>query len=442
MKTTALTLSFLLIFWVVPTFAQTTNEIQTIKKQLKKTNPPLAKEFADIKFIPAKTFMLQEFEGYDSLSYYQPRKVTTESFYISPFEVTNKQYREFIYYVQDSILRHLMGFEKQTNDGTTYIDWKKKLDISDIPRISANTDFDPVNAALIDLRHDSNMVNYINGRPQLVNKKLVYEYKEDNKIKTIPVVQDIDAWKKDYPYTYNEPPLINQFYFPAFDDYPVTGVSFYQAQAYCYWKTQQLNRALGADAAIKISVCLPTLYQWEAAAVTGRLPDSAKDNSMEQASINELRRYQNKPIKSNTKDGIAYDCNFFTIVDKNNYVIKNAGDDGAVFTMKVNAFKPNTYGVYNLKGNVAEWTSTNGDESYAGSKFNLPEQSSPGEKVAAKNNLDSFLLKISATKIVKGGSWKSSAFYIQPGVNQFYTPDTKDGGIGFRYVVILQKKNN
>ena len=71
--------------------------------------------------------MLQEHEGNDSLSFYPPEVSTVEGFYISPYEVTNRQYREFIDNVQDSILHMLFGYikgdgrnEKQKCDGNFF----------------------------------------------------------------------------------------------------------------------------------------------------------------------------------------------------------------------------------------------------------------------------------------------------------------------------------
>jgi sulfatase modifying factor 1 len=430
-------------FLSLPVFSQQAADLKSIKNKINKTNKVLAAEFAAIKLIPAKTFFLQEHEGHDSLSFYTAEKDTVDSFYISPYEVTNKQYKEFIYYVQDSILRHLMGFEKEAKDGSTYIDWKKKIDMKEAIMQLENATHDPERKIAM------NNTGII-----LKPASLSYAYKTGGRSIRIPVMPDVDDWKKDYPYSYNEPMFTDRFYNPAFDNYPVTGVSFYQAQAYCQWKSQQLKKALAYKGEFDITIALPTLYQWEAAAVTGYIPDSSlRPGSMQFVSANLVRQYQNKPIKTNSKNIIEFDCNFFSIQDANGYVIKNPGDDGEVYTMQVNAYKPNINGLYNIKGNVAEWTVTNGDECYGELKTILFSEG-PGQwdhfkdsvkkvnpqAVIFTNPMNSFLDHMKKTKIVKGGSWKSAAFYIQPGVHQFYDPSAQDGGIGFRYVVLFQTK--
>ncbi|MGC4101236.1 SUMF1/EgtB/PvdO family nonheme iron enzyme [Ferruginibacter sp.] len=423
---------FLLLISSLPALSQGLFNLRSIEKTISKTNKALAEEFAAIKFVAGKTIMLQEYEGYDSLSFYFPEKISVDSFYISQFEVTNKQYRDFIDYVQDSIVRHLSGYEKQTAEGDVYIDWSKKVDIK-------QADFPP-----------DRIDHTIPGKPRLLPKYLVYSYKDENKkAKQVAVMPDVDAWIKDYPYTYNEPVLVDRFIHPAFNNYPVTGINYYQAVAYCNWKTLQIQKAMGNDTDIEVVVALPTLYQWEAAATTGYVPvnDTALDNRRI-IGINGHRRFLNKPVKANRKNGIDYDCNFSTIVDVNGYQLKNTGDDGEDFTMPVNAYSPNDNGLYNMRGNVAEWTATNGDVSYTALKAKAAawqqftdslKKSNPAALIL-KETVESFLNKMQGTKIVKGGSWKSSVFYIQPGVNQFYDPATQDGGIGFRYIVLFKRQ--
>ncbi|MGG9962094.1 SUMF1/EgtB/PvdO family nonheme iron enzyme [Ferruginibacter sp. SUN106] len=434
---------FIFLFLVVSlqSSAQVDANLKSLKKTIHKTDKLLAEEFAAIKLIPAKTFFVQEYEGRDSISFYVAEKATTDSFYISPYEVTNRQYRQFVDYVQDSILRHLLGYEKQINPGTLCIDWSRKIDIGKASLEIANSDYPGTKS----------MFTKTYGIIHLLPKYLVYAYQDGQKWIKIPVMPDIDAWKNDYPYSYNEPMFVDRYFHPAFSNYPVTGVSFYQAQAYCNWKTRQIQKAIAHVADIEVVVSLPTLYQWEAAATSGRIPDNDTTlHSRDVIGINEYRRYLNKPIKANRKNGI--DCNFFTIMDSNGYIIKNPGDDGEVYTMPVNAYQPGFNGLYNMKGNVAEWTATDGDECYnelkkmfaAGTDkwkhFTDSIKNTNPASIISTVQPDSFLKKMKGTKIVQGGSWKSAAFYIQPGVHQFYTAATQDGGIGFRYVVLFQQK--
>jgi hypothetical protein len=111
-------------------FAQDGVDLRSIIKQINKTNKLLATEFSSLKLIPAEILINRQFECRDSLDFYSPEKITADSFYIAAYEVTNMQYRQFLEYIQDSIVRKLMGFVKQGADGDEYIDYAKKFDIT------------------------------------------------------------------------------------------------------------------------------------------------------------------------------------------------------------------------------------------------------------------------------------------------------------------------
>ncbi|MXV51652.1 SUMF1/EgtB/PvdO family nonheme iron enzyme [Pedobacter sp. HMF7647] len=56
---------------------------------------------------------------------------------------------------------------------------------------------------------------------------------------------DTLVWRK--PLSYNEPYVDNYLRHPAFQDYPVVGVSWEQANAYCEWRTDRVNEQILRD---------------------------------------------------------------------------------------------------------------------------------------------------------------------------------------------------
>lgn len=59
----------------------------------------------------------------------------------------------------------------------------------------------------------------------------------------INVYPDTLSWVHDFTYSYNEPMTENYFWHPAYDDYPVVGVTWSQAKAFNVWRTQNMMNA-------------------------------------------------------------------------------------------------------------------------------------------------------------------------------------------------------
>jgi formylglycine-generating enzyme len=235
--------SFLIIV-SLQAISQAGIDLKQIENKLNKTNKSLSKEFAAIKIIPAKS--------------------SVDSFYISPSEVTLKQYREFLEYIQDSILRKLMGYVKHDDDDNEYIDYSKKITRKDMQRMEK---YDGIPQPIF--------IN-INAVMLFKPKYFVYSYQVENKRIQIPVMPDTSIWNLAYSFYKNKPVVTDDFWLPAFNNYPVTGISNYQAQAYCHWKTQQLKIFLGNNYDLDINISLPTASQCESALASGQLITKTK----------------------------------------------------------------------------------------------------------------------------------------------------------------------
>lgn len=182
---------------------------------------------------------------------------------------------------------------------------------------------------------------------------------------------DMETYHKMYPDTlvwrsslgHDEPYVHYYFNHPAYQDYPVVGIDFNQAQAYCKWRADRIMDVLrlkGSDIGA-IEVRLPSEEEWKKAA-RGTLPGCAKFPWEE----NGIRRKYGKErdrglILGNIKRGSG---SYGGIYERLN--------DGALITAPVGSYWPNTIGIYNMAGNVSEWVE---EHKAMGSNWNgFPQQ--------------------------------------------------------------------
>src|SRR5450755_1545383 len=77
-------------------------------------------------YIPPGTFHMGPSDEDVNYAYTARNKqVSISGFWMDATEITNNEYRQFTNWVRDSIAATLMGFVKQSPDGTQYVDWKK-----------------------------------------------------------------------------------------------------------------------------------------------------------------------------------------------------------------------------------------------------------------------------------------------------------------------------
>lgn len=169
--------------------------------------------------------------------------------------------------------------------------------------------------------------------------------------------EDSAAWERNFPdtlvwinsetYSYSEPTTNMYFWHPAYDNYPVVGVTYEQCQAYCDWLTRTYNNDPHRKFK-KVQFSLPTRKQFIAAAICG---EGQRLFSFEG---NEIMN-KNGP-KLNIDNRRAFEASMDIQTCKINFKQqKTYYDDKADYTNKVISYQPNEYGIYNLSGNVQEF---------------------------------------------------------------------------------------
>ena len=178
-------------------------------------------------------------------------------FYFKKTEVTNREYREFTTWVRDSIARRLLAEmypEKYYTDTTCKtLDWNAKVEWKGKDG--------KVNEALRDLYYGES--DQLFGLNELDKQKLIYTYIDnDNRLQNVPIYPDTLVWHKDFSFSNT---VVSPYYFnsKSYDEYPVTGINFYQAKAFCHWKTRQIQKSISQKEGFTVEVDLPFDYERE-----------------------------------------------------------------------------------------------------------------------------------------------------------------------------------
>jgi len=175
-------------------------------------------------------------------------------FYFKKYEVTNKEYRQFTTWVRDSIARTQLAAvfpEKFLKDTISKrLNWKTSIGWgSKNPQIREILDFIYWSAE-----------DQFFGRKCYNTNKFIYTYTDlNNLIKSVAVYPDTLCYydgSSNGTYVY--------FSNTKFDDYPVIGVNFYQAKAFCNWKNQQLHSSVNQQACnFEFEIDIPNENEWE-----------------------------------------------------------------------------------------------------------------------------------------------------------------------------------
>ncbi|MEO7924793.1 MAG: SUMF1/EgtB/PvdO family nonheme iron enzyme [Chitinophagaceae bacterium] len=410
----------LVLFCSLASLAQ--NE-ETVSNLLNRVLPSFKfkQELKNCVLMPGGEFVSGRRNGADSITLGYPVKTKIQPFLISKFEVRNKDYRSFTVYVRDSILHTLLGHFITTGKPGR-IDWAIKIDFKD-PKVEPMI-----------LSPEERIM----GRKEMDVTKIIYRTSSGQNIAIYP---DTLVWIRDFAYSYNEPMTKRYFSHPSFNNYPVVGVSQVQALAYCDWLTQQWNADLQTlgEKNYHFLVKLPSSEEWEYAAQT-TYSVSIKDSTQ--------RLSCESQYGSTTTPDNGYKYNIGRYFDATGLEVKSYGNDGYFYTAPASSYKADKNGLYNMIGNVAEWTSTPGGYKpvyNAGRNEELVSlfkkfPNSPFIKMSEKE-IDSYLKKYIITK---GGAWHTDGdFYLQPGVNQYFSAnDFATCYIGFRMAISIVRNGN
>ncbi len=329
----------------------------------------------------------------------RPKTISIHGFYMDDTEITNNEYRQFVYWVRDYIAHTILGDFIEDDYGNESIDWEAEIDWED--------------EALDEMYYQGDMA--FSGEREFDVSQFEYEYewkdwqmaaRKPNVKRTaiihkekVNIYPDTLCWIRDFVYSYNEPFTRNYFSHPAYDDYPVVGVNWKQAMAFCAWRTKLWNTYKDSEVNTE-NFRLPTEFEWEYAARGKRLTAPYPWGGP-------YIRNRKGCLLANFKPG------------RGDYP-----SDGGLVTVRADAYFPNDYGLYNMAGNVSEWTIT----AYNDNAYNYVHDLNPDLKYDAQPD-DPEVYK---RKVIRGGSWKDVGYYLQTGTRHWEYQDTAKSYIGFR----------
>lgn len=395
----------------------------------------------------------------------EAKGISVDAFWMDEKEVSNAKYRQFVYWVRDSIIRERLadpaygGNEAYKIEEDRYgepvkpylnwnkaIPWKKPTEDEERAIMSVYTR-NPITGELM---LDASQMNYrydafdyagyalrknrLNAERRVLNTDIVVDpneevlvskdtafIDEDGRIVNATIVRPLESmydflhtrivniypdttvWVNDFANAFNEPYSRLYFSHPGYDDYPVVGISWEQANSFCIWRTEYLKKSYGMKGATHIEPFrLPTEAEWEYAARAG---ESANRFPWE----GELPRTEKGCFNGNFKPAEG-----------------NYSQDGYLITSPVGAYMSNNFGLFDMAGNVSEWTST----AWSEAGHQITSDMNPEYSYNAAKE-DPYRMK---RKVIRGGSWKDVQHFVRSDVRSWEYQNEQRSFVGFRCV--------
>ncbi len=368
-----------------------------------------------------------------------------QPFYINKYEVTNKEYREFLAWVRASngyAGKPIASFETDTLPVTN-------------PKDKSGEQFEikgqryRVVRKTVQTEDYKDVFNYV-----FFNEK--NEAVTQSGKKNLFVLPDTIAWITDFTFSYNEPMTNMYFWHPAYDDYPVVGVSWYQAMAFLDWKTHMHQKQLDAEnVPYTIEYTLPSDIEWELTSNSILLGNNTAFNFYYDCTMGWLTNLGvSYPGHDDPYQRTNYLKNLFTRDQhfRGDYISDGPFHTGPVTRTYEGHEDP--FGILWLDGNVSEWMLESHAQNWSPffQKHLLVLDVDTSEATQLAKQIEILYDKGNAKngRLVRGANWYDERFgrrvrseRNEAGIHpkRFLDPAEQHCTVGFRYVVHVKYKD-